>query len=256
MNDITLLLNTCDSHSEAWAPFFTLLKNNWPSLDYPIAINTETKQFNMDNLNIQTINTPSSISWSDRLLKVLDAIKTPFVLVFLEDFFLESPPDLVHYNRCVEYIKSNKNVGCISFRNTPDGIVESENLPNYALLNSKAAFRANCQIGLWRTNVLKKILRKHENAWEFEVWASKRSGRLSYEFYSILPNIAQPFDYDWGKPIYRGHWNMESVNRIEAKTGVKIPTNTLKQIPNMNAISLKNRKRTLKTYLHRIKSFF
>lgn len=256
MSDITFLLNSCDSHSETWLPFFTLLKKMWPSMDYPVVLNTETGSFESQDFEINNVNVSDSVSWSDRLLKVLEKIDTTYVLVFLEDFFLESPVDLEHYNRCVSFMRENPDVGCVSFHNTPDGLESSSELKGYAKLKPNARFRANCQIGLWRTEVLKKILRKHENAWEFEVWASKRSGRLPYRFYSIVPGIQEVFDYDLGKPIYRGFWNMESVSKIEKKTGISIPTETLPHINNMSEVSLKTRKRTFKTYISRLKSLF
>ena len=256
MKNVTFLLNSCDSHSEAWEPFFLLLKRMWTSLDYPIILNTETKNFEMDGLCIKTINTPVSESWSDRLMKVLDRIDTSYVLIFLEDFFLESPIDLEHYNKFLNFIINNNDVGCISFHNSPDGLVSSGELTNYALLKPNARFRASCQVALWRTDVLKKILRKHENAWEFEVWASKRSGRLPYRFYSIIPGIPEAFDYDLGKPIYRGSWNMESVTRIMKKTGVTITTESLPNIATMKDLKVTPKKCTLKDIFKRLKSIF
>ena len=256
MKDCTILLNSCDSHSETWEPFCELLCRMWPSLKNEVILNTETKSFQYEGLKLIAVNTPKSKSWSDRLKQVLNHIHTPYLLVFLEDFFLEEPVDVLAFQRCFDFMKSDAKIGCISFHNTPDGLVSSKELPGYALLGQKARYRVNCQIGLWRTDVLRRILRSHETAWEFEVWGSLRSGRLPYAFYSIIPGLPEPFVHDLGKPIYRGYWNIESVKKVEQKTGIHIPTQMLPCIEDMSQLPKMRQKRTIKTYIRRIRSLF
>ena len=51
MDKIALLVNSCDKYEDLWAPFFTLLKKYW-NPEYPIVLNTESKDFNFEGLNI------------------------------------------------------------------------------------------------------------------------------------------------------------------------------------------------------------
>lgn len=256
MCDLTILVNSCDKHSEAWFPFFELMKRMWAVAQYPVVLNTETKVFSYPGMEIKVINIPKSKSWSDRLIKVLANVDTPFVLMFLEDFFLLEPVNDQMFQSCLQYMRGNPDVGCISLHNTPGGKVSSTELENFAQLDRNSEYRVNCQIGLWRTEVLRKILRSHESAWDFEVWGSKRSSRMPYKFYSIIPGVPDPFSHDLGKPIYRGHWNMESVIKVQEKTGVTITTDTLQTIPNMQALKRPPKKRQLSDYIRRIKSMF
>jgi len=256
MCDLTILVNSCDKHSEAWPPFFELMKKMWPAAQYPLVLNTETKGFCYPGMEIKVINIPKSKSWSDRLKKVLAAVDTPFVLMFLEDFFLLEPVNDEMFQRCLQHMRENSDIGCISLHNTPEGKVSSTELENFAQLDRNSEYRVNCQIGLWRTEVLRKILRSHESAWDFEVWGSKRSSRMRHKFYSIIPGIPDPFPHDLGKPIYRGRWNMESVNKVREMTGVTFTTDTLQTIPNMQAQKHPQKKRQLSDYIRRIKSMF
>ncbi len=256
MNDLTFLFNTCDKHSESWQPFFDLLKKMWPDFDLPVVLNTETKSFEFDGLDITAANFPKTKSWSHRLRKVLNTIDSEFVVVFLEDFFLESPVNLREFERCLEFIRNNKKVGCVSFRNTPDGVDESEALKNYALLKKKDRYIVNCQVAVWRTKVLKKLLRNHESAWEFERWGSWRARFVGCDIYSVLKGAEIPFDYDWGTPIYRGHWNLESLKRIEEKTGYAVKTETLPVIENMKALRQERRPSSFFSKFKRIRSLF
>ena len=35
-SNITVLVNSCDSYSDAWYPFFTLWKKYWPDSKFPV----------------------------------------------------------------------------------------------------------------------------------------------------------------------------------------------------------------------------
>ena len=139
--------------------------------------------------------------------------------------------------------------------NTPDGVKESDELKGFAELNKKAKYRMNCQAGLWNKRILMKLLRSHESAWEFEVLGSKRSKRYSCRFFSILKNQEFPFDYSWGKPIYRGFWNLQAVRQVEERGGIKINIDNLPCIEDMDKLpSQPKTKKNIKNILRRIKS--
>ena len=100
MNNITILVNSCDDYSDAWTPFFTLFKRFWPNCEYPILLNTETKKFDIEGLNIRTINSSKSLSYSERLLQALKEVETPLVLILLEDFFIRNYVDINRIKMC------------------------------------------------------------------------------------------------------------------------------------------------------------
>lgn len=122
MKNITFLVNSCDKYSDTWTPFFTLLKKNWPGFDLPVVLNTETKDYSFEGINLTVCNIPGAKTWSERFLNVLDRISTDYVLVFLEDFFIEDTVNVQEFNRCLEYMCQHPEVGCISFKNTPEGL--------------------------------------------------------------------------------------------------------------------------------------
>jgi len=175
--------------------------------------------------------------------------------VILEDICIEDSVRHELVERSFECIQKHDDVACISFRNSPDGTVESEELPGFALLSKRDRYRVSCQVGLWNRKILMNLLKNHENAWEFEVFGSKRSTRTRYKYYSIMKNVLPPFDYSWGKPIYRGHWNLEAVKQTEERTGIVIETKGLPQISNMSELPQKRvRKYTVKKIINRVKS--
>ena len=85
--DVTILVNSCDLYEDAWDPFFRLLKIQWPDCAYPVILNTETKEYHCDFMDVRTVKSGKKRSWSARLKYALDQIETRFVLFSLEDFF-------------------------------------------------------------------------------------------------------------------------------------------------------------------------
>ena len=55
-NRVTLLVNSCDAYADLWQPFFTLLKRYFVPLPAEILLNTETKDFAFDGLNLRCVH--------------------------------------------------------------------------------------------------------------------------------------------------------------------------------------------------------
>ena len=63
--EFSILINTTDSFSDCWEPFFKLFCKYWPDYDGKIYLNTETKTFNYKNLNIISVqNGLKNGTWS------------------------------------------------------------------------------------------------------------------------------------------------------------------------------------------------
>ena len=174
-NDVTILVNSCDLYEDAWYPFFKLLQIQWPSCDCDIVLNTETKPYSCDFLKVKTICSGKG-TWSQRLLKCLDQIATEYILFFLEDQFLREPVNTEYWQKSVSYMKEHNDTGVIFLRHTEkqkDDYHEDYFPRDYLTDN----FRIVGMVALYRKAYLKSILRKHENPWEFELYASIRSKR-------------------------------------------------------------------------------
>ena len=62
-----------------------------------------------------------------------------------------------------------------------------------------ARFRISLQPGIWKVSYLKSILRAHEDAWQFESYASRRSHKSQDKIYTVnqkffdLKNMIYPY---------------------------------------------------------------
>lgn len=228
MNDVTILVNSCDKYESVWDPFFRLLLKQWPECkNYKFVLNSETKTYNCDFLNVKTVCGGTKVTWSQRLKNVLHQIESEYVLYFLEDFFLLQKVSNDTLLEAVNYMKENADVGYIGLKYNPVHNFKNESQVDFSshFLNKDDVItvnRVNSMTALWRKDWLISLLRKHETPWEFEIYGSIRSRRTPQKV-MILNNIngvCKPvFDYGvdikYGYGVTMGCWLPKNVELFE-----------------------------------------
>lgn len=220
----SVLVTSCDNYEDAWFPFFALFKKMWPNCSYPIFLNTETKSFLYEGLDIVCVHPKilkdkkgNSISWSYRLKQVLEQIDSSFVLFFLEDFFLQSPVRNDMIQNCLNWMENDNSIGVIDFYNEPCSEIV-ENL-EFSEIDRNYDYCINAMCALWRKDFLINILRD-ENPWDFEFFGTERWRRSRVKIYTHRKEFKRVFDYQikpaLGYGIYQGKWlrnNIDLFNR-------------------------------------------
>lgn len=169
-NICTILVNSCDKYEEAWKPFFFFLKKEWPDCPFPLAINTESKQYNDPNTPVISLNSDNK-SWGGRLYDALRRIETPYVICMLEDFFIRRPVDKDEIYRCIDRMNQNTNIAAFYFNRIGGFTVPSEKYQSYNLMipyNSNPQYFFNCQAGIWRKSALEAAVMNCKTPWDFE----------------------------------------------------------------------------------------
>lgn len=112
----SLLINTCDNYEDTWIPFFSLLSNYWGECPYSIYLNTEEKNISYNNLDIEVINHSKNMQWSDRLIDSLKKIKTKYVILMLDDFFINADVNQDKLDQCINWMDQNPDVAVFHLR--------------------------------------------------------------------------------------------------------------------------------------------
>lgn len=231
--DLTVLVNSTDSFEDCWVPFFTLFSRYWPDNPFPIVLNTESKDFRFDGLDVRASGVgrfwkgEGRMPWSDCLIHCLDSIDTRYVLYLQDDYFLNG---LVEQGLLEEFV----------------GIMEAENLPHVRVMEldrnaghrqsnlhpllweigSTASYRLSLQAGLWDKVALRSLLVAGESAWDLERKGNLRSYSISKPF--LCQNLDEfnakgryPVPY---RPtgIIRGQWNAEAVLDLFQQHGIQV----------------------------------
>ena len=218
MNDsqVTILLTSCDAYCDAWKPFFFLWNKYWPSCEYPFVLNSETQTFQSDVFKINTICGGKDIPWSKRLKRCLQSIKTEYVLLCLEDYFLQEPVNLHVFNAALQTMNENKQIGVVQFAiDIPTKYDYSIKINRYfspvpKYQKDRNNGRIFCVLSLYRTKYLKKLLISTESPWEFETFGSLRSQFYHEEVLRENDDHPRCFSYfiepKYGFAISRGKW--------------------------------------------------
>ncbi len=164
----SVLVNSCDGYEEAWLPFFKLFYRFWPDCPFDIYLATQTKKF--DDPKINVINTVGG-AWSERLNKALKQINTPYVLFFLEDYFLLAPVKQKEMLKYLNYIVNDRNIGAFYFNKIGGFHCPSEKYDGFYDMNKQniTRYHLNCQIAIWNKKVFEDATSVIMNPWEFEI---------------------------------------------------------------------------------------
>jgi hypothetical protein len=228
IDDVSIIVSSTDKYSELWDPFFNLLFSHWKSLNsvnknLPIYL-ISNKKFYKNN-RIQNIRIPQEKSWSDNMLVTLEHVKTDYVIILLEDFFINHLDE----KRMVDVLKTAQTYKVVYVQLTNLG-PEYTNGGRYEHLDGlfkKAKyddFRTSLSACLWRTDDLRFLLKSGENPWEFEsAPGNSRSQGMRGDFLQVIED--PPIVYL--NMAFRGYLVNENVQKAKSDLGITIKRENL-----------------------------
>ena len=95
--NIDLLVVSCDSFSDVWAPFFKSFNHSWKDCDLNIFLLSNEKE--CEQSNVKTVKVGSDVSWSDNLINAIDTLENEYVLLLLEDLFIVNKVSSNYFNK-------------------------------------------------------------------------------------------------------------------------------------------------------------
>ena len=199
-NDLTILVNSCDAYSDLWDAFFKLFSKYGGELTKcNIILNADSKKYNYDGLNIICPNNYSTPQqWGARVKNCLKYVKTDYVFMLLDDFFLQRPCDIEVISNCICWLKANKNIGAFNLLSLKQSEDESNLFKGFCYINTNVDYRLNSQACVWDKNVLDQSILDIESPWDWEIFGNKRNAILlkDKDFYCISETVDEPYFYN------------------------------------------------------------
>ena len=87
MDDLALLVVSCDKYSDLWDIFWILIEKYWN--DCTLTKYLGTNYFNYAKNNVRTIQVGEDRSWAENVRKMLEQVQENYVVMMLEDFFID-----------------------------------------------------------------------------------------------------------------------------------------------------------------------
>jgi hypothetical protein len=199
-----VMVMSCDAYRDLWTPFFTLFHRFWPDCTFPVYLGSNHAV--LDHSSVRTL-AAGDCSWSKVLRLGLQQIDTDYVLLLLEDFFLDRP---VVTNRILHNLKTLHVLDGMVLRlfphPGPDSTVPAH--PDIGRLHPAAPYRVSAQAALWNRTWLIDFLRDDESVWDFEWKGTLRSRIHSDGFYStyqaslLYRQVVERGQWFWGAARY------------------------------------------------------
>jgi hypothetical protein len=87
--EFSILVNSCHKYGDTCSLFFVLFWMFWPDCPYSVYQGANSSSY--ADSRVRMIQVGPDLSWGDTALAMLVAIPTPYVLWFLDDFFIHDP---------------------------------------------------------------------------------------------------------------------------------------------------------------------
>ena len=179
MKEVSILVVSCDRYADLWEPFFRCFFKYWPDCPYPVYLGTNYRKF--DDGRVASLDIGKDISYSDNLLAMLSRVDSPWVILWVEDRFLS-------HRVCSERISAvigkaaRLGAGYLKLISASPLVNDHMDGEEFGEIPKGAKYRACFTVGLWRKEVLERLLVPGETAWEIERNGSRRSALFPERF--------------------------------------------------------------------------
>jgi|GEM_PF-299859 len=193
-----VLVVSCDRYRDLWKPFFALFRRYWPDCPFPVYLGSNFASYPSER--ITSLQVGEDRSWSRNLRFFLENIPSQYVLLLLEDFFLNRPVSTAAF---LERLSAFDRLGGSMLRVYP------KRGPNQKLSGSRSIgaihrltpYRVSAQAAIWNRQELLALLRDDESAWEFEHDATARSQAKEDGFFSTYAPLVS-----YRHVVEQGEW--------------------------------------------------
>jgi len=168
----SVLVVSCDRYRDLWPPFFHQFWKYWPACPFPVYLGANTATWH--DPRVCTLHAGADESWSKSLKFFLSRIPSRYVLVLLEDFFLDGPVSNAGIASSLETLEGLDGTVLRLVPNPPPDLAV-KNHPGVGEIHRLAPFRVSAQPGIWNRSALLAVLRDGESAWDFEHRGTLRS---------------------------------------------------------------------------------
>lgn len=203
INDVTILVSSCDKYAPIWKTFFDLLFKHWPSLktynkDVPIVLVSNNIDFH--NSRVTMAKSPGELGWNGNINQALKQIKTKYVLYLQDDYYIQ---DDVLEDKVIDIINAAKAKNLNYVEIAPRCAIGSKKVEGFPFLKYKDpdyGCATTLQAALWEKEALEEMSsdKKATTIWALEGRPLKIHNNFAYYIPRIQPIIYYNF-------MYRGH---------------------------------------------------
>ena len=194
--NLAVFVNTSDGFQDCWDPFFRLFRAYGGVFrDMPVYLNTERAQFSYEGVIVHATRVwPEDEmvrpSWSDCLLRGLEAVKESHILYLQEDYFFNRAVRDEVIAEALHIFEAMPDTGVVYLSpNGPKAKKSRSYSQKFYQVCPPAHYLINTQAAIWDKEYLLSFVHGWENAWMFEKFATLRARHTKRGIYAPTPEI-------------------------------------------------------------------
>lgn len=134
--------------------------------------------------HVETIAIGRDRNWSYGLKEMVEQVDSPYIILMLEDFFLQKTVKTDDVVKCVKALKELDG-HMLRLVPRPRSDFPVVGYPFLGKIRPTSAYRVSAQGTLWKKSTLLSLIRDGETIWEFELKGSKRSQAVKSGYYCV-----------------------------------------------------------------------
>ena len=230
MNDLlSVVVNGYDGYSDAWSPFYQLFTKYWENCPYPKYFISGDNVFPF--LSFKSITTSKEFNACTRLKTALNRIKSKYILLFQEDYFLVKNVNNENIEIILDYMEKNK-IDCMRLHPSPkpkgkEEII-SQGLKCVKITNG-TEYCINLQLSIWRKDYFLELIKPLSTVWDIEYLGSKNCHKDSRLFSLSMDTWSSVIvDISTEGAIQGGYWTRLAYAYMK-KNNIVFSENKIKQ---------------------------
>lgn len=174
-NNLTMLISSCDKFLDLWDGHIELLNKNWVNRNFDTYLLTD-KETDKSYENVAIISAGTEKEFSERLAIALEKIKTEYVFITLDDYFLIKPVSNKTISKLLNIMK-NEGVDYLRLYHRPKSKKgdELQKYPNMYKVIPNNIYSVNLYAGIWKKSFLESTIKEKKNIWQYEVSLAERA---------------------------------------------------------------------------------
>lgn len=225
----TVVVCSCDRYADLHSPFITLFRKYWPDCPFEAVLVTETK-VGAQGFD-KTLFTGFGKPWCQMLAEALEQLKSPYVLLLMDDYLLKAPVDTAKFLKRLDEAKCF-DAASLRLNPNPPGRIRRSN-SDLLEMPKNVAYCITCQAGIWNREFLLGLASRNKSAWEFE-----RHGSFMLDDEKRPLLVAPMQEFPFIDAVHKGYWEKAGLELCET-----------------NGIGIDRTKRDLPPYSVRIKEW-
>lgn len=178
---INTLILSCDRYKDLWPGFFFQFQKYYPQRGKIYFGCNELIPANFYGREIIVVHAGKDLDWTSTFRNILNKIDSEYLLITLEDLYLNSAVNETVLDEVQNLIKSDLNVNHVKCTDTIKG---DKQVGKYIFeIKNGVPYKVSL-CGIWNRKYLLNLLQDGESPWDFEVNGSSRA-KNDNGFYTI-----------------------------------------------------------------------